>query len=194
MGTGKKFKTFPLKKNSPCRKFVIQPTAYLYTFQKLIAFTNTLTIVIPYLSTLPNLLGYRPQPTSFRQAIRIEHEKPSNFVSRSESNITSTKNTRQLSARLEDHCGLSTPLSSLCHILLHRFIHAPPTPRLLTLRLPSPTSPSSPASPYLPNSPTSPSSLKTKTRAKIAFGKRSIGKFRLKNALIWEENFVFHIP
>ena len=45
--------------------------------------------------------------------MKIDHEKPLNFVSLSESSITSTKNTRELSARVEDPSRLSAPFESL---------------------------------------------------------------------------------
>ena len=83
------------------------------SLQNLLAYTNTLPIIIPYLNTVPNTLGFCPKPKSCRQTIRIEHEKHLNFVSQSESRITSPKSTRELSARVEDLSRLSVPLGSL---------------------------------------------------------------------------------
>ena len=77
------------------------------------AYTNRLPIIVPYLNTLPNTLGFCPKPKSCRESIKIEHEKPLNFVRQSESSITLPKNTRELSARVEDPSRLSAPLGSL---------------------------------------------------------------------------------
>ena len=43
----------------------------------------------------------------------MEHEKPLNFVSQSESSITVPKNTQELSARVEDPSRLSARVDSL---------------------------------------------------------------------------------
>ena len=51
------------------------------------AYTNRLPIIVPYLNTLPNTLGFCPKPKSCREPIKIEHEKPLNFVSETQSNI-----------------------------------------------------------------------------------------------------------
>ena len=49
----------------------------------------------------------------------IEHEKTLNFVSQSESNIMSPKNTREPSATVEDCCRLVSLLGLLWPILIH---------------------------------------------------------------------------
>ena len=81
--------------------------------QNTVVYHNTLPIAIPYLNTLTNTLGFRPKPKSCRQPIRIENGKPLNFVSQSESSITLPKNTRELSAMVEDPSQLSAPLGLL---------------------------------------------------------------------------------
>ena len=61
-GLGKKFKIFFSKKSHSAEN---EPTPYPYA--------------------MPNTLGFSPKPMNCRQPIRIEHEKPSHFVSQSES-------------------------------------------------------------------------------------------------------------
>ena len=84
---------------SQCQKWVIQPIPYRYILQNLIAYTNTLSIIVPYVDTLPKTLGFPPKTKNFRQPIRIEY----NY----------TKKTRELSARVEDSSRLSARVDSL---------------------------------------------------------------------------------
>ena len=79
---------------------------YLNTLSRSIPYVNTLSRTIPYLNTLKKP-KFTPKPNSCRQPIRIEHEKPLNLISQSESSITVPKNTRELSARVEDPSRLS---------------------------------------------------------------------------------------
>ena len=89
------------KKSLSAENESLNLTLFLYTLRKDIAYIKTLPITIPYLKTLPNALVFRPKPKSSRQPIRIEHKKPLNFVNQSESSVTTPKNTRELSARVE---------------------------------------------------------------------------------------------
>ena len=57
---------------SQCRKRVSDPTHYSYTMSE--------------------SFGWSPKPKKYRQPIRIEHEKPSNFVSQSESGMENPLN------------------------------------------------------------------------------------------------------
>ena len=57
--------------------------------QDLKAYTNTMPIIIPYCTNLPNTLGLCPKPKICRRSIRIEHGKPSTFVIQSQLTNTS---------------------------------------------------------------------------------------------------------
>ena len=49
---------------------------YLNTLSRTIPYLNTLNRIIPYLNTLRKKNKFSPKPSSCRQPIRIEHEKP----------------------------------------------------------------------------------------------------------------------
>ena len=91
---------------------------------------NTLSrLSDPYVKTLPSRQPIR----TIRQPIRIEYYV-TRVVSQSESSITLPKNTRELSARVEDPSRLWARVSSLQPILIHEGL-PPPCAAQLTLLL-----------------------------------------------------------
>ena len=108
----------------------MSPLPNFILYKNTIAYTNTMPITIPYLNTLPNTVLESQKLSAANQK---RARKTLNFVSQSESNITSTKNSRELSARLEDPSWFSAPLGSLNPILIHGVF--PPPSDLLTLLL-----------------------------------------------------------
>ena len=79
---------------SQCRKRIIQPTPYPYTLQNFITYTTILLVMIPYPNILSKTLESCPKPENFRQSIRIEHRRPSNFVRQSNSTIMSLQSSK----------------------------------------------------------------------------------------------------
>ena len=78
------------------------PAPYTSKLQNPIPNTNTLPIIIPYPNTLPNILEVSMQHKTCQQLIKVDHEKALNFVSQSESKLTSPKNIKRPTAMVED--------------------------------------------------------------------------------------------
>ena len=88
----------------------MNPLPIFIHYKNTIAYTNTLPIAIAYLKTLANTLVSCP---TLSAANKIRARKTLKFVSQSESSITVPKNTRELSARVEDPSRLWARVGSL---------------------------------------------------------------------------------
>ena len=127
MGTQEQLQNiFSSKQSHSAENESLKSTPYLYTSQKLIAYTNILPIILAYLNTLPNTLGFRSKLKRSRQPIRIERKNPKT--------LSANQNWVSLHRKTPESCQLGwrtlfgSGFKSACYSLSLYMEYPPPLP------------------------------------------------------------------